>query len=332
MSDKNWEDKYIVGDKPKNIPGTVVENWEDKYLVPGQEAKKKSRFVPSIGGEDLTPFGKLSMGPIDVEYPRSIKSAIGAGFGGPAARGMPFIKDLIPTTEHDIKHMEEHPTMEKVGNIAGRVVAGIPQAMVMPFGTGAVGTLGNMGVQGTLNALLGTSERAVHNKETPKLDREALEDYAWGTAGPAIGKIVSPFVYPKAKQMKIGGIDEVATKGMTRPELHDYAQKFVDKSTKFNAAQNTEAALAKNSIENSHIGIDKGLDYLSQNPIAKWGLPIAAGAASHHVTGSIAMDALAAAAAHWGPGVLKNYVGNQVMQPTTQAILNSIMSGQRSGE
>lgn len=342
MAETDWEDKYTIETKtkPKSIPGTVVD-WEDKYVVNPDKGKKI--FVPSIGGEDLTPFGKVSMGPIDIEYPRSVKSAIGAAFGGPGPRGMPFIKDLIPTTVKDVEHMEKHPNLETAGNIAGRVVAGIPQAMVMPFGTGLLGTVGNAATQAFLNSVLGTGERAVHNKEEPKLDKDTAWDAAFGAAGPVVGKAFSPYQKPSpVTPFKPGSVGQgphsldytnMYNKAKNMPGgagSTDYkvlARQHIDEVNKVNRVRDATGA----KIDASHAGVDRILDSTTQNPIARWGLPIAAGAISHHVTGHLGADAAAAALAHWGPGVLKGYLGNQAMNPTTQTILNSILSGQREG-
>jgi len=351
---ENWWERDKIITKPSEVPttslpGTVINKdsdnwWENSPIVLTKEEKKKKRFVPSIGGEDLTPFGKVSMGPIDVEYPRSIKSAIGAAFGGPVPRGMPFIKDIIPTTAKDVEHMEKFPKTEAGMNMAGRVVAGIPQAMVMPFGTGLVGTSGNAAVQALLNSVMGTGERAVHNKEGPKLDKDTAWDAAFGAAGPVVGKVISPYQKPSTVvPFKPGSVGQGAhsldytnmynkAKRMPGgPSATDYrvlSRKHIDEVNKINRAR--EATGAK--IDASHAGVDRVLNAATSNPMARWGLPIAAGAAAHSALGHMGVDALAVAAAHWGPGALKVYLGNQATNPTTQAILNSMISGQREGQ
>lgn len=322
MAEKHWSDKYIVD---QSVPGTIVEkepHWADKYLVPGQDDKKK-RFVPSIGGEDLTPFGKVSLGPIDVEYPRSIKSALGAAFGGPATRGMPFIKDIIPTTAKDVEHMEKFPKTEKGMNIAGSVVGTLPIAMAMPFGTGAAGVLGNATTQAGLNAVLGTTERAVHEKKAPIPDAESAVDAAAGFAGPVLGKAISPFQHGRPNTP--GPYDRMVIQNMPGGVTPGNMARWAREHGATNNAQALRQAYANMRIDRAHGGIDRALDIASINPMIRWGLPAAAGAISHGLTGSVAMDLAAVAAGRYGPGALRGYIGNQAMGPGTQAILNSML-------
>lgn len=348
MADKKfWEDDNTdtKDTAPKaQVPGTIVDNngkwWEGD--TPAQEEKKKKKiFTPSIGGEIKEPLGYLKIGDAKFAYPNSVKSAISLMFGGPHTRGVPILKDLIPTNEIDRKLMENHPIAEKVGNYGGRIAAGVPLATIMPFSTTLMGTAGNAAVQGGLNAGVGTAERAVHDLEAPKIDSNTYWDAAFGASGPVAGKLISPFQKGPPPVPPTVPSSSRATERLDRLMPPGYAARgryASDEATDVMAHQlrdmshRMRSSQIDTNVNKWHNAIDRGIDAYRANPITRYGVPALMGVLTHGASGSVPMGMLGAAGSYITPGLLKGYVGNQAMGPTTQAILNAMLSSPREGE
>lgn len=320
MTKRPWDnDTTDIPSATIEAPGISVTKskkpWDDDKVDNPTAPAQKKKFIPSIGGAS--------------KEAGDVRDWIGSIFGGSVTRGIPGVKHLIPLSQTDQKMQEQFPTMEKVGNFTGNVMGALPTAGVMPGGL-----LANMAAQGGINAGVGVADKLIETKgdTTPgELGVTAGVNAAGGAFGPMASKIISPFQhYPHIKpspdlDMKIAN---KLLKGKTVDEqianMRGSFKTIQDNKNKANAI----AAKHEGKVHKWQTRVDDVAEAFNKNPVSQFVLPTIGGLAGHQMGGgNMLTTALGVGAGMMSPPVMKGYIGNQMMGPTTQDLLNAMLRG-----